>query len=56
MDTPILDHGFLHVRCCTHILSLIVTEGLKKIDLLIVRVQNIGKLLRIYFMQNIHCT
>jgi len=27
-----LEHEFLHMKCCAHILNLIVGEGLKEID------------------------
>jgi hypothetical protein len=39
-------HEFIHVRCCPHILNLIVHEGLKDIDDSIVRVQNMVKYMK----------
>jgi len=36
-------HEFIHVRCCAHIINLIVHEGLKDVDDSIVRIQNIVK-------------
>ena len=44
--TTILEHDFLHVRCCAHILNLIVCEGLKEIEESIIRVRNIVKYVR----------
>jgi hypothetical protein len=34
----ILENQFMHVRCCAHILNLIVSEGLKEVDNSIVKV------------------
>lgn len=42
----ILEHDFLHVRCCAHILNLIVCEGLKKIDDSITRIRHVIKFVR----------
>ncbi|XP_028118182.1 zinc finger BED domain-containing protein RICESLEEPER 2-like [Camellia sinensis] len=39
----ILEHEFLHVKCCAHILNLIVCESLKEIDDSITRIRNIVK-------------
>jgi hypothetical protein len=36
-------HKFIHVRCCTHIINLIVHEGLKDVDDSIIRIQNVVK-------------
>ncbi|XP_062167085.1 uncharacterized protein LOC133873389 [Alnus glutinosa] len=36
--SAILENRFMHVRCCAHILNLIVTEGLKEVDESIMRV------------------
>ncbi|KAG5539807.1 hypothetical protein RHGRI_020130 [Rhododendron griersonianum] len=45
-DTTILDHDYLHVRCCAHILNLVVREGLKDVDVSIARVRNIVRYVR----------
>jgi hypothetical protein len=34
----ILDNEFMHMRCCAHILNLIVTNGLKEVSDSIVKV------------------
>ena len=34
----ILEYEFLHMRCCVHILNLIVRDGLKEIDASIAKV------------------
>ncbi|XP_028074562.1 zinc finger BED domain-containing protein RICESLEEPER 2-like [Camellia sinensis] len=39
----ILEHEFLHVKCCAHIVNLIVCESLKEIDDSITRIRNIVK-------------
>lgn len=39
----ILEHEFLHVKCCAHVLNLIVCESLKEIDDSITRICNIVK-------------
>jgi hypothetical protein len=39
-------HELIHVRCCAHILNLIVHESLKDVDDLIVRIQNIVKYMK----------
>jgi len=36
-------HEFIHVRCCAHIINLIVHEGLKDVDDSIVRIRNMVK-------------
>jgi hypothetical protein len=33
----------MHVRCCVHILNLIVTEGLKEVDESIMNVRSVVK-------------
>ena len=35
----VLEHEFLHMRCCVHILNLIMGDGLKEIDTSIARVR-----------------
>ncbi|XP_042984743.1 zinc finger BED domain-containing protein RICESLEEPER 3-like [Carya illinoinensis] len=42
----IRNHEFIHVRCCAHILNLIVSEGLKEVDDSIIRVRNIVRYVR----------
>jgi hypothetical protein len=39
----ICGHEFIHMRCCAHILNLIVHEGLKDVDELIIKVRNLVK-------------
>jgi hypothetical protein len=39
----IFENQFMHVRCCAHILNLIVSEGLKEIDDSIVKVRSAVK-------------
>jgi hypothetical protein len=39
----ILDNEFMHMRCCAHILNLVVTDGLKEVSDSIVKVQNAVK-------------
>ncbi|KAG2685647.1 hypothetical protein I3760_10G134900 [Carya illinoinensis] len=42
----IQDHEFIHIRCCAHIINLIVTEGLKEVDDSITKVRNIVRYVR----------
>ena len=35
----VLEHEFLHMRCCAHILNLIMGDGLKEIDVSVARVR-----------------
>ncbi|KAI8554479.1 hypothetical protein RHMOL_Rhmol05G0102500 [Rhododendron molle] len=42
----ILDHDYLHVRCCAHILNLIVVEGLKERNESILRVRDVVRYVR----------
>ena len=39
IDALVGDGGFFHIRCCAHILNLIVQEGLKEIDLAVKKVR-----------------
>ena len=41
-----LDGEFLHIRCCTHIVNLIVQEGLKVIDMVVVKIRKSVKYIR----------
>ncbi|KAH9696124.1 BED-type domain-containing protein [Citrus sinensis] len=45
-DGLVLNGDYLHVRCCAHILNLIVTEGLKELEQNIVSVRNAVKYVR----------
>ncbi|KAK9221894.1 hypothetical protein WN944_010325 [Citrus x changshan-huyou] len=45
-DGLVLNGDYLHVRCCAHILNLIVTEGLKELERSIVSVRNAVKYVR----------
>ncbi|XP_059431528.1 zinc finger BED domain-containing protein RICESLEEPER 2-like [Corylus avellana] len=42
-EGAILESQFMHIRCCTHILNLIVINGLKEVDESIVRVRSAVK-------------
>ena len=42
----ILENEFLHVRCCTHIVNLIVGEGLKDLDKSIVKIRSAVRYVR----------
>jgi hypothetical protein len=42
-EGAILDSQFMHMRCCVHILNLIVTKGLKEVVDSIVRVRSAVK-------------
>jgi hypothetical protein len=39
----ILENQFMHVRCCAHILNLMVSEGLKEVDESIMKVRSVVK-------------
>jgi hypothetical protein len=41
--SAIVENEFIHVRCCVHILNLIVMEGLKELDESILKVRNAVK-------------
>ncbi|XP_065629427.1 zinc finger BED domain-containing protein RICESLEEPER 2-like [Quercus suber] len=38
-EGTVLEHEFLHMRCCAHILNLIVGDGMREIDASIAKVQ-----------------
>ena len=38
-ERTILEHEFLHMRCCAHILNLIVGDGMREIDASIAKVR-----------------
>jgi len=42
----ILSNDFMHVRCCTHIVNLIVCAGLKDIDDSVVKIRNAVRFVR----------
>ncbi|XP_059431483.1 zinc finger BED domain-containing protein RICESLEEPER 2-like [Corylus avellana] len=42
-EGAILESQFMHIRCCAHILNLIVTDGLKEVDEFIVSVRSAVK-------------
>jgi len=42
-NCAILENQFMHVRCCAHILNLIVSDGLKEVDESIVKVRSTVK-------------
>jgi hypothetical protein len=44
--TNILSNEHLHVRCCTHIVNLIVCDGLKKMNVSVVKIRNTIRLVR----------
>ncbi|WCJ28874.1 Zinc finger BED domain-containing protein RICESLEEPER 2 [Euphorbia peplus] len=43
----ILGHDYIHVRCCAHILNLIVKDGLKDLDDSIVRIRDVVRYVRL---------
>jgi len=45
-STNILSNKNLHVRCCAHIVNLIVCDGLKEINVSVVKIQNAIKFVR----------
>jgi len=44
--TNILLNEYFHVRCCAHIVNLIVCNGLKEINVLVVKIRNVIKFVR----------
>ena len=42
----VLGGNFLHVRCCAHIINLIVSDGLKDMNDFIVRIRNVVQYVR----------
>ena len=47
-DALVLNGHFMHVRCCAHIMNLIINEGLKKLDNNIISIRNVIKYVRSY--------
>lgn len=45
-EGTILEHEFLHVRCCVHILNLIVCDGLKELDSSIACIREVVRYVR----------
>lgn len=45
-DGLVLDGDFMHVRCCAHIMNLIVSEGLKELNDSIIGIRNVMKYVR----------
>nr|XP_023928812.1 zinc finger BED domain-containing protein RICESLEEPER 1-like [Quercus suber] len=46
----VLENEFMHMRCCAHILNLIVGEGLKEIDASVARVREAVKVVKGQFL------
>ena len=46
-DNSILGGEFMHMRCCAHILNLIVQSGLKSIHESITKVRNVVRYVRV---------
>jgi len=44
--TNILSNEYLHVKCCAHIVNLIVYDGLKKMNVLVVKIRNAIRFMR----------
>uniref|UniRef100_A0A9I9E6V3 HAT C-terminal dimerisation domain-containing protein n=1 Tax=Cucumis melo TaxID=3656 RepID=A0A9I9E6V3_CUCME len=42
----VLDGEFIHIRCCAHILNLIVSDALKDLHVSIIRIRNVVKYVR----------
>ena len=49
VDSLVNDGEFLHMRCCSHILNLIVGDGLKKVNSSVVAIRNAVKYVRSSF-------
>lgn len=45
-DALVLNGDYMHVRCCAHIMNIIVNKGLKKLDDNIVNICNAMKYVR----------
>jgi hypothetical protein len=45
-STNILSNEHLHVRCCAHIVNLIVCDGLKEINVSVVKIRNAIRFVR----------
>ena len=44
--TFVLDEDFVHIRCCAHILNLIVCDGLKDVNDTLIRIRNAIRFVR----------
>jgi len=44
--TNIMSTDFMHIRCCTHIINLIVCAGLKDIDDSVIKIRNAVRFVR----------
>ncbi|CAI0448983.1 unnamed protein product [Linum tenue] len=42
----VLHHEYIHMRCCAHILNIIVQEGLKEVDDAIIKIRNAVRYVR----------
>ena len=42
----VLDEDFVHVRCCAHILNLIVCDGLKYVNDTLIQIRNVVRFVR----------
>ncbi|CAI0449146.1 unnamed protein product [Linum tenue] len=42
----VLQHEYIHMRCCAHILNIIIQEGLKEVDDAIIKIRNAVRYVR----------